>query len=262
MAKDLQYPDHYIERLQILWGEGFLAPGGPEEVRAITQGVDLAGKSVLDIGCGVGGPSILLARESGAARIVAVDVEAHLLDHAARNAERAGVGHLIDTELVVAGPLPFPDDSFDVVFSKDAMVHIADKAALFREVLRVLHTGGTFAASDWLGGENTATAPEWARLCEVGDLTFIMATAAETEAAMVDAGFAAVSTRDRNAWYAELSRQELEQVTGPLRDRLIEAVGEALYHHWVDVRRATADAVAVGALRPTHLRGIRPRPGR
>ena len=262
MAADLQYPDHYIDRLQILWGEGFLAPGGPEEVRAITHGIDLAGKSLLDIGCGVGGPSILLARESGVARIVAVDVEAHLLDHAARNAEKAGVGDLIDYKLVEVGPLPFQAGSFDVVFSKDAMVHIADKAALYREVLRVLRPGGTFAASDWLGGANTATAPEWARLCEVGDLTFIMATAAETEAAMVAAGFASVSTRDRNAWYAALSRRELEQVTGPLRGRLIDAVGEELYHHWVDVRRATADAVAAGALRPTHLRGIRPRRGR
>jgi len=255
---DLQYPDHFIDRLQILWGEGFLAAGGPEEVKEILRGVELAGKTVLDIGCGTGGPAIVLLRDLGAARVVAIDVEAHLLRHAVKNAEKAGVGSRIAFQLVEPGPLPFEDKSFDVVFSKDALVHIPDKAAIYREVLRVLRPDGVFAASDWLGGENTATAPEWARLCEVGHLKLIMATAAETEATMTAAGFETVSTRDRNAWYAELSCHELSQIEGPLRDKVVKAVDEELYTHWVKVRRALSDALAVGALRPTHLRGHKP----
>ncbi len=75
---------------------------------------------------------------------------------------------------------------------------------------------------------------------------------------MAAAGFKNVSTRDRNSWYAELSRHEVEQAEGPLRDQLIEAVGEKICLHWAQVRRALADAVAVGALRPTHLRGWKP----
>lgn len=75
---------------------------------------------------------------------------------------------------------------------------------------------------------------------------------------MTAAGFEEVATRDRNAWYADLSRYELQQVEGPLRGQLVEAVGEDIYGHWLQVRRALADAVAVGALRPTHLRGCRP----
>ncbi len=63
------------------------------------------------------------------------------------------------------------------------------------------------------------------------------------------------STRDL---FADLSRYETDQVEGPLRDQLIDAVGEEIYAHWVQVRRALADAVAVGALRPTHLRGFKP----
>jgi hypothetical protein len=85
-----------------------------------------------------------------------------------------------------------------------------------------------------------------------------MATAPETEATMTAAGFEKVATRDRNAWYADLSRYELQQVEGPLREQLMEAVGEEIYDHWRQVRRALADAVAVGALRPTHLRGFKP----
>lgn len=258
IGKDLQYPDHFVDRLQTVWGVGFLSPGGPQEVKEIARGIDLAEKTLLDIGCGTGGPSIVLAREMGVDRVVAIDVEAPLLERAADYAAQEGVADKIDFKLVEPGPLPFEDDAFDLVFTKDALIHIADKAAIYREALRVLRPGGAFAASDWLGSDNTASAPEWRRFRELGHLDFTMATAPETEATMTTAGFERVSTRDRNSWYADLSRQELEQVDGPLRDHLIEAVGEDIYGHWLLVRRALADAVAVGALRPTHLRGYKP----
>lgn len=258
MDEGVQYPDHFVIRLETLWGDGFLSPGGPEEVREITRGIDLTGKSVLDIGCGTGGPAIVLAREMGAARVVAVDVEPHLLERAAIHAKTAGVEDRVEFRPVAPGPLPFDAEGFDAVFSKDALVHIADKPGIYREVLRVLRPGGVFLASDWLGGENTATSPEWAQFLAIGHLDFTMATAAETEATMQAAGFEQVATRDRNAWFVGVSRHEADQVAGPLRDQLVEAVGEEIYSHWLAVRRVMADAVAVGALRPTHLRGHKP----
>ena len=63
MSSDVQYPDHFIERLHTIWGEGFLSPGGPEEVREIVGGIDLAGKVVLDVGFGTGGPAIALVKD-------------------------------------------------------------------------------------------------------------------------------------------------------------------------------------------------------
>ena len=51
-TEDSHYTDEFIDRLETLWGEGFLSPGGAEKVQEIVKGVDLAGKSVPDIGCG------------------------------------------------------------------------------------------------------------------------------------------------------------------------------------------------------------------
>ncbi|HKJ51168.1 MAG TPA: hypothetical protein VKB27_06675 [Gammaproteobacteria bacterium] len=62
MSDDIQYPDHFIERLHTIWGEGFLSPGGEEEVGEIVRGLDLAGKVVLDVGFGTGGPAIALVK--------------------------------------------------------------------------------------------------------------------------------------------------------------------------------------------------------
>jgi len=257
MGEDTQYPDHFVRRLHTIWGEGFLSPGGPEEVKEIVRGIDLSDRILLDVGCGTGGPAIVLARELGVRRVVAIDVEPKLLESAAGYAKTVGVRDKIEFNLVEPGPFPFEDNTFDVAFSKDALIHIVDKSAMYRELLRVLRPGGVFVASDWLGGDNTETAPEWRLFRDLVHLDFTMATASETEAVMIAAGFTDVSTRDRNAWFSELSRYEADQIAGPLRKQLIADFGEEIYQHWLRVRLALADAAAIGALRPTHLRGYK-----
>ena len=65
MSDDIQYPEDFTSRLQAIWGDGFLSPGGPEEIAEIVAGLDLDGKTVLDIGFGIGGPAAILARDFG-----------------------------------------------------------------------------------------------------------------------------------------------------------------------------------------------------
>jgi len=255
-APTVEYPESFLDRLELLWGRGFLSPGGAAEVEKIVHGLDLAGKAILDIGCGTGGPTLALA--AGGGRVVGLDVERGVIARARANAHAAGLADRIDFRLVAPGPLPLPDQSFDLVFSKDAMIHVPDKPALFNEVLRVLRPGGVFAASDWLGDAETATSPEWARFQGLAHLSFTMATAAEVEGHMRAAGFVAVSTEDRNAWYAPLCAEEVARIEGPLRRSVLDVVDDAVYRQWLAVRRALADVVAAGTLRPTHLRGTRP----
>ena len=145
-----EYDDALVAVLEAVWGEGYLSPGGPDEIRMILEGVPLAGKAVLDLGCGTGGITRFLADSYGPALIVGIDVDAGLVARATERAARAGVANGPTFQTVTPGPLPFADGSFDVVFSKDAMVHIADKEALFGEVFRVLRPGGWVAASDWM----------------------------------------------------------------------------------------------------------------
>lgn len=130
MGNDIQYPDHFIVRLHSVWGEGFLSPGGPEEIGEIVKDLDLSNKTVLDIGFGSGGPAIVLAKKHEAGKVVGIDVEPQLRERALANIERAGVSDQVDLRIVEPGPLPFGNETFDVVFSKDSMVHIEDKQTL------------------------------------------------------------------------------------------------------------------------------------
>jgi hypothetical protein len=83
-------------------------------------------------------------------------------------------------------------------------------------------------------------------------------TAGETVALMEAVGFAQVSSRDRNAWYAIEKRDEIRRIEGPMRDKLIAAVGKETYEFWREVNIANHAAVVAGALRPTHVRGFKP----
>ena len=85
MGSAIHYPEAFIERLHTRWGRGFLSPGGAEEVLEIVSGLDLAARRLLDLGCGPGGPAIVLARETGA-HVLGIDIEPQLLDRARRHA--------------------------------------------------------------------------------------------------------------------------------------------------------------------------------
>jgi phosphoethanolamine N-methyltransferase len=253
-----EYTEEFVAGLEWIWGEGFLSPGGPEEVAAILDGLDLDGAEVLDIGCGLGAIDLLLVRAHGAARVTGIDIERPLIERARRRVAAAGLSDRIELRLVEPGPFPFADGAFDVVFSKDSIIHIPDKTALYGEVLRVLRPGGLFAASDWLlGGEKPYSAPMRAWLDIVG-ITFDMETPENTAAALEAAGFAEVDLRDRNDWYRKAVREELARASGEYFERLSGAIGRAAAEHRLASTTAKMAVVDRGELRPVHMRGRKP----
>lgn len=252
-----EYDEGFIARLEMMWGEGFLSPGGADEVRAILAGEDLSGKCVLDIGCGAGGAELLLVREFKTKQVVGIDVVPILVERARRLCAEARLSERIAIERVEPGPLPFADSAFNVVFTKDALLHMPDKRAAFREIARVLAPGGLFVGSDWLAGENIATCPHWARFIALRRPSFVMASAGQMAEAMRAARFESITMTDRNEWFVDITARDVEAVTGHLRKSLLGLLGEDGYGDWLAVRRAIAGAAASGSLRPTHLRAIR-----
>ena len=89
MTRDIEYGDAMTDMLELIWGVGFMTPGGENNVNNMIEGIDLDGKRVLDIGCGIGGPAFLLASKHGA-RVVGIDIEQPLIEKATRRAEELG----------------------------------------------------------------------------------------------------------------------------------------------------------------------------
>jgi len=79
MAHESEYDDALVTLLELIWGEGYMAPGGEGNVMKIAEGLEMRDKRVLDIGCGIGGPAMFLARNYGA-NVVGTDLEPQLLE--------------------------------------------------------------------------------------------------------------------------------------------------------------------------------------
>jgi phosphoethanolamine N-methyltransferase len=256
-----EYDDNLMALLEALWGEGFMSPGGVEEVDRYLDGISLAGQSVLDIGCGLGGVDIHLLRRHAAARVTGIDVDAALIDRCHQLARKYQLEARAQFLCVEPGPLPFDDASFDIVTSKDSIIHIADKEALAADVFRILRPGGWFVASDWLAGYEGKPSAEMQAYLEAEGLDFGLASAAIYRQALLRAGFSDIGIVDRNEWYREQARAEREQLGGILYDGLESRVGREFLEHEIDVWDKMIVAIDQGQLRPTHLRGRKPDPG-
>ena len=255
---DELYHDDLIGLLELVWGEGFLSPGGPDEVDRVVAGTPLAGARVLDIGCGVGGVDVHLLVAHDVAHVTGVDVEHTVLEQARRRARRAGLEERTTFVAVTPGPLPFADGSFDVVFSKDSIVHIPDKHALAADVFRVLRPGGWFVASDWLIGHDGEPSPEMAEYVAAEGLDFGMASPTRYAAALAEAGFVDVTLTSRHEWYLPVARHELDQMTGPWYEPAVARFGRDFVDHNVEIWSKMLVVLATGEHRPTHLRARRP----
>jgi phosphoethanolamine N-methyltransferase len=252
MSED-HYPQQLIAMLEAIWGEGFLSPGGPDEVARVIAGHDLSGKSVLDIGCGAGGVDIALVRNHSAGFVTGMDVEDPVIDHARKLVARYGLEARIGLVKAVPGPLPFPPETFDVVFSKDSIVHIPDKHTLMQDVYRVLKPGGWFIASDWLVGTENISQQMKDYIASEG-LDFGMATPRRYREAMEAAGFVACETVSRNAWYREQARHELARLKGSVGAAAAKIVGQAFVDRNIGIWSNMIPVLDSGEHCPTHLR--------
>ena len=254
---DDHYPDQLIAMLEAVWGEGFLSPGGPDEVARVIGAHDLTGKAVLDIGCGAGGIDVALVARHGAGYVTGIDVEDPVLTRARAVVAAAGLTDRIGLVKVAPGPLPFPPATFDVVFSKDSIVHIPDKHALMAEVFRVLKPGGWFLASDWLIGTDTIS-PQMRDYIAAEGLDFGMSTPANYADAMTRAGFGQVETLSRNGWYRVQAREELARLKGADGDRAAAIVGADFVQKNIGIWERMIPVLDTGEHCPTHLRAKKP----
>jgi ubiquinone/menaquinone biosynthesis C-methylase UbiE len=106
---------------------------------------------VLDVGSGIGGASRFIAQEFGC-HVTGLDLSAEYCRVAAGLTQRLGLDARVTFRQGNAVDIPFPDASFDIVWTQHAAMNIPDKTRLYREIWRVIRPGGKLAVYDVLAG--------------------------------------------------------------------------------------------------------------
>ena len=88
---------------------------------------------------------------------------------------------------------------------------------------------------------------------EISGLDFKFATASKLRTYMESAGFKSVQLRDRNEWYKQAVRDEIEKVSGENRQAFVKIVGEERAADRLRSSSAKLKVVDAGELRPTHF---------
>jgi ubiquinone/menaquinone biosynthesis C-methylase UbiE len=108
---------------------------------------------VLDVGAGLGGPARYLATTYGC-RVTGIDLTAEFVAVATELTRRAGLADRVSFRQGSALALPFPDESFDLAWSQNVAMNIADRERYYAEMHRVLKPAGRLAIQDVAQGPN------------------------------------------------------------------------------------------------------------
>jgi ubiquinone/menaquinone biosynthesis C-methylase UbiE len=168
--------------------------GGRNATVRLAQLAQINGSErVLDVGCGIGGPSRYLASRFGCV-VTGLDLTADFVALAGMLAQRTRLSDKVTYRQGDALDMPFADASFDLVWSQNAAMNIADRDRLYAEMHRVLRPAGRLALQEMAagaGGEPFFPTP-WA---SNKSISFLL-TPQSTRAALERIGFRVVAWQD------------------------------------------------------------------
>uniref|UniRef100_A0A5B7BEL3 phosphoethanolamine N-methyltransferase n=1 Tax=Davidia involucrata TaxID=16924 RepID=A0A5B7BEL3_DAVIN len=144
---NVQYKCNGILRYERIFGPGFVSTGGIDTTKEFVAKLDLKpGQKVLDVGCGIGGGDFYMA-ENFDVDVVGIDLSINMVSFALERA--IGLKCSVEFEVADCTRKTYPDNTFNVIYSRDTILHIEDKPALFKSFYKWLKPGGKVLISDY-----------------------------------------------------------------------------------------------------------------
>ena len=228
--------------------------GGLGAVDALARRAGITAASrVLDICAGLGGPARFLASRRGC-RVVGVELNPGRAAGMERLTRRVGLRHAVSVVRGDATALPFGAGRFDACVSQEALLHVADKAAVLTEARRVLVAGGRLAFSDWiahpgLGDVERSRLEDWMAAVTLQSLDGYRALLGRV-------GFRGVEAEDLTDEWRAILRERLTMYRA-LREDTVRRLGEARYREYDALYAFFVGLVAAGKLGGGRFSGTR-----
>ncbi len=182
-----------------------------------------AGATVLDVGCGMGGSAIELARRYRC-KVTGLTLSPVQRLWATLSAAWQGVGWRTRFQHADAESVALPAEAFDVVWNIECSEHLFDKPAFFRRASGWLRPGGRIALCAWLAGDGPEAAPTVLRVCE-GFLCPSLGTSDDYRGWLAGAGLGGIDFADLTEQVARTWEVCLRRVHRSGVGRLARLVG-------------------------------------
>ncbi|XP_051514436.1 uncharacterized protein LOC127418090 isoform X2 [Myxocyprinus asiaticus] len=202
-----QYTRRGILRYEKMFGSGYVSTGGPSTTKEFVDMLNLtAGQKVLDVGCGIGGGDFYMAKTFGV-EVLGMDLSSNMVEIAMERAVKEKLP-LVQFEVSDATKRRFPEATFDVVYSRDTILHIRDKLDLFTKFYSWLKPGGKLLISDYCCGEKP-----WSPVFEeyVNQRGYILYTPQRYGQFLSEVGFNNVKALDRTEQFIQVIKSELQR---------------------------------------------------
>lgn len=219
-----QYNMNGILRYERIFGEGFVSTGGAETTKEFLGMLKLKpNERVLDVGCGVGGGDFLMAGK--------YDVFCHGIDLSVNMVlialERASEAKKSKVSFEIADIMTcdLRPNFYDVIYSRDTILHIEDKLTLFKRFQEMLKPGGRLLITDYCRAAQEPS-PDFAAY--ISQRGYHLHPVQEYGQILSDAGFYDVSAEDRT-WQMETSLQKELDRTKQDKDKFVSEFSENDY---------------------------------
>eukprot|EP00250_Pteridium_aquilinum_P022641 c25496_g1_i1 orf=374-1858(+) len=199
-----QYKLNGILRYEWIFGEGFVSTGGKDTTQEFVKKLDLKpGQTVLDVGCGIGGGDFYMAEEFDVS-VVAIDLSVNMISLALERA--IGRQCAVQFEIADCTKKEFPAETFDVIYSRDTLLHIHDKVTLFKKMSSWLKVGGKLLITDYCKSAGAAS-PNFANY--IKERGYDLHDVKEYGQMIQQGGLDEVISEDRTAQFVNILNNEL-----------------------------------------------------
>lgn len=238
-----QYTKNGILRYEKIFGNGFVSTGGMETTVEFVDRLGLErGMKVLDVGCGIGGGDFYMANQFGVF-VHGIDLSTNMLHIAFERATQQEASTLTVFEFADATKKDFANESFDVIYSRDTILHISDKLALFKRFYNWLKPNGKLLISDYCCGKHDNLSNEFNAY--VQQRGYILYTPTEYGELISEAGFSDVIAEDRTDQFVQVLKNELIK-TKEISEEFINEFSEEDYNHIIEGWEAKVNRCADG----------------
>jgi phosphoethanolamine N-methyltransferase len=205
-----QYSRTSILRYEMIFGVGYISTGGARTTDDLCARLGSSlrpGVRILDVGSGIGGAAFHLAKTYGA-KVTGIDLAEEMVAVAHERAQELGMrdsvrfvlGDVLDEKFA---------EPFDIIWSRDAFMHIPDKGRLFSRLYDLSAANGRLVITDYARGKSPAS-PEFEKYIETTGYNVVEPR--QYGRSLEAAGFADVVVDDATARFVEILKSETQQL--------------------------------------------------